>query len=366
MPRFNRTENNNYRTCRSFVLLVIISSLGIIDTAMGQENFLDRIQAVSQKAKSVATATQYSELITECDSLLKEKSISDSHRNYLNKLNAWALDKRGVTRIELAEQFLKANSSQQAEVISGQAMDDFSRSINQDSSRWQTRMHRGTVLAEQGKFEDAIQDFSAVIELKPESAAAWFNRAEMQYQGGQFAQAEADYAHAIKLDASDLQALSGRAHCRLAQNQVASALEDYHSVVKQLPNDAWALANRADAFLAMQDWKSASADLRNAIEKQKNGEFCRRLAWLLATCPVEAICDGQQALTLAHKAIEIGGESELNLDTLAAAYAAAGDFDRARDVHSRVIAMTNLQDPQTSVKQTAYENNERYQESFDR
>ncbi len=366
MTIFNQAETCNRFARSFFVLLVFITALGITTTGHAQETFQTRIQSVSQKAKNASTATQYSELITECDNLLKEKSASPSHRNYLNKLNAWALDKRGVTRTELAEQFLKANSSQQAEVISGQAMDDFNRSISQDPKRWQTHMHRGTLLAEKEKFQAAAKDFTAVIELNPESAAASFNRAEMRYQESQFALAEEDYSRAIQLDDEDLQALSGRGHCRLAQNQLDAALQDYDHVVKKLPNDAWALANRADVYLAMHDWQAARNDLRNAIEKQTNGEFCRRLGWLLATCSEESICDGQQALTLAKKAIAIGGESQANLDTLAAAYAAAGDFNRARDVHSRVIAMNHLQDPQTSVKQTAYENNERYQEAFDR
>lgn len=56
-----------------------------------------------------------------------------------------------------------------------------------------------------------------------------------------------------------------------------------------------------------------------------------RLAWLLATCPVEAVCNARSAVDLAEFAV---GEdpSSSNLDTLAAAYARLGDFDRSIEI----------------------------------
>jgi len=170
----------------------------------------------------------------------------------------------------------------------------------------------------------------------------------------------------LKIDPADPQSISGRAHCLLAKEEFVEALRDYDEVVKRLPNDGWALANRADAHLAMNHWQKACDDLEKSTTLQRNGEFCRRLAWLLATCPEESICDGEKSLIMARMAIDITGESVANLDTLAAAHAAAGDFEKARDVHARVIAMQDTEDPATSVKQAAYENNERYQETFDR
>ncbi len=137
---------------------------------------------------------------------------------------------------------------------------------------------------------------------------------------------------------------------------------------EQLPRDGWALANRAEAYVAAAKWKLAAKDLRQATDLQANGEYCRRLAWLLwQDLPDRSTCDGKQAVTLAERAIKLTGESSDNLDTLAgAALAAAGQFERARDVQSRVIAMLETEDPSSKVKQAAYENNERYQETFDR
>ena len=54
------------------------------------------------------------------------------------------------------------------------------------------------------------------------------------------------------------------------------------------------------------------------------------LAWLLATCPDAAARNGDRAVEAASRACELTEWKDAHyLDTLAAAYAEAGDFDQA-------------------------------------
>jgi tetratricopeptide (TPR) repeat protein len=54
------------------------------------------------------------------------------------------------------------------------------------------------------------------------------------------------------------------------------------------------------------------------------------LAWLLATLPQPEGGDPDRAISLAHRACELTGNQSIpDLDTLAVAYAAAGQFDAA-------------------------------------
>ena len=50
---------------------------------------------------------------------------------------------------------------------------------------------------------------------------------------------------------------------------------------------------------------------------------------MLATCPDFEFNRPELAFTLAKKAVELGGETVLNLETLAAAHAASDDFEAA-------------------------------------
>jgi tetratricopeptide (TPR) repeat protein len=72
----------------------------------------------------------------------------------------------------------------------------------------------------------------------------------------------------------------------------------------------------------------------------------RGAAWLLATCPDPEVRDGQRAIVLAEKAAESNhAQDAYMLDTLAACYAAAGDFPKA--VATQRQAITQMRDEST-------------------
>lgn len=74
-------------------------------------------------------------------------------------------------------------------------------------------------------------------------------------------------------------------------------------------------------FVAAVNWYQLAAD-------QGHLEATNRLAWLLATCPVETVCNGPVALSLASTVVS-QWRTPGTLDSLAAAYARTGDFDNA-------------------------------------
>lgn len=61
-------------------------------------------------------------------------------------------------------------------------------------------------------------------------------------------------------------------------------------------------------------------------------------AWLLATSPHDPVRNGQQAVTLAQQAVERQRDPNY-LDTLAAAYAETGKFDRAIETQQEALAL---------------------------
>ena len=69
------------------------------------------------------------------------------------------------------------------------------------------------------------------------------------------------------------------------------------------------------------------------------------LAWLRATCPDASYRDGKQAVTGATKACELSEWKNANaVDTLAAAYAETGQFDKAVEWQQKAIDLAPKED----------------------
>ena len=62
------------------------------------------------------------------------------------------------------------------------------------------------------------------------------------------------------------------------------------------------------------------------------------LAWLYATCPQGSVRDGSEAVRLAQQLCELTENDPSALDTLAAAYAEAGQFERAVAVAQQAVS----------------------------
>lgn len=362
---------------RSATIAVVLMCLGNLAEVRGQQDAVQKtdpmeklaadrekamIQAIYEKTQTAKTASDYSELIEACRDGMKKK-ISNKNSKYLKQLEAWGLERRGVCRCDLGKLMFKANSFEQANEIFDKANSDFETSLELNPKSWKSVLGIGLVRAERGDYLAAIETFTQLCESYPKRTEGWFNRAELYYQLERFEKALADYEHVLTILPADLQAITGRGHCLFKTGRFSEALKDYQTVSTLLPNNDSALINIADAEQTLGNWKGAYDAYFAAMTARQTASGSRKAAWLMATCPDPEYNRPEIAIQLAQKAIELEGETSPNLDTLAAAQAANGDYDAARKSQELAIAKVAQASAEQTDRLTKYTNGQPFVQS---
>ena len=94
---------------------------------------------------------------------------------------------------------------------------------------------------------------------------------------------------------------------------------------------------------------AAIAEFQKVLELDPNHVTAQNnLAWMLATCPDASLRNGPKAVELAQRAVQLSaGMSPQILDTLAAAYAEAGQFPEAIKTARQALDLSVAQNNQT-------------------
>jgi tetratricopeptide (TPR) repeat protein len=289
-----------------------------VDTPAG---WLEQAQNAAAKANS---AEDLSAVIEMCDRGLRS-SPDGKLTSSLRRLAAWAHNRRGEIR---------ADADQPED-----ALRDFQAAIALDSSCSLAIHNRAVTFAQQNEFDAALRDFNRVIELNPGLAVAYRNRAELLAATDRIEEAIADYSQAIEGLPNDPHLYRGRGYAFQRLGQFSKALADYNRAIEMAPNDAEIFTMRGNLAAEQGDYRRAIKDFRRALSVDAaSAEAHRSLAWLLATCPNSNYQNSEQAVAAAERAASLAANDYMILDTLAAALASAGEFERAIEIERQAIA----------------------------
>lgn len=140
-----------------------------------------------------------------------------------------------------------------------------------------------------------------------------------------------DYNEAIRLNPLDAATYNNRGTAWLDKGDYSRALTDYNDAIRLNPKSIDARINRGDVLGIKEDFEGALKEYTFAMELQPESPLPpNAIAWLSATVKIAKYRNGKRAVELARKACELSYWKEPSyLDTLAAAYAEAGEFDEA-------------------------------------
>src|SRR5213596_1183976 len=166
---------------------------------------------------------------------------------------------------------------------------------------------------EVGRPGGAVSHFQKSLAVKGRSAPAHYNLGTALSAAGRLDQAAEQYRQAIQIDPKYANAHNNLGGVLLAQGKRDEALAAYREAVRLRPQSASGLEN---------------------------------LAWVLATGSHPSPGEIGEAVDTAERAVGLTGRRDARgLDVLAAAYAAAGDFERAQDAAAAALRLLPAAEP---------------------
>ena len=190
--------------------------------------------------------------------------------------------------------------------------------MRQNPKDAQAHNNLGTALGAVGKFREAIVHFKQALEAQPDYASARRN-------------------------------LSG---ALAAAEQNEATIRQYEEAAKANPDSTPALSQWANALMnADRGWEAIAPFERVVQLNPDNVGAHNNLAWLLATKSQGRDGDRAKAVTLAQRACQLTDQKSPDcLDTLAVAYAAAGQFPEAIAAAEKAIQLANAAKQESLAK----------------
>jgi len=307
--------------------------------------------------KTAKSLEDYEAVLAICEKALA-LDPTDQQREYVTQLMSWGHNRRGQEYSKQGDEAAAEGKWEDSLNWEKKALADYETAIELDATRWRAIHNRGVSKALMGEFDAALADFDRALELKPDYANAWFNRAEVRRETGKYQEALTDYEQLLMLRPQDAAAYVGRGRCHAKLGNPIQAFADFSSALGLSPQFADGYVFRGEVNAQLGEWEKAASDLRTSIKLDKNsGRAWRAIAWFTSTCPDVRFRDGELALVAAQRAIELDGAANpLYLDALAAAYANAGQFDKAKEALKKAIEQTpERQAPELTGRMALYE-----------
>jgi tetratricopeptide (TPR) repeat protein len=169
---------------------------------------------------------------------------------------------------------------------------------------------RGLSYKHLGRRDEALRDFLEVIRLQPQLDLGYYN-------AGVIYNLQRRYKEAIDM-----------------MTRAINLQKDPRGLARRR-------SERGNAYFHLGDFKHAQADFVAALRVDKHDpDVLNNVAWFRATCPDAAFRNGKEAVELATLACTLDKWKDADeIDTLAAAYAEAGNFAEAERYQQRAMAL---------------------------
>ena len=156
---------------------------------------------------------------------------------------------------------------------------------NQIVRQWGQQLSHGLEAYEEGDYLITIKAFTALLnsskisQTKESIIFAW--RGEVYRLTSKLDDALTDFTRVVDLDPNDTWAMTNRGRTYRAMERYDEALQDFNQAIELDPNYIWAIANRGETYQFMERYDEALEDFDRAVELAPEHKYCiAQRAWL--------------------------------------------------------------------------------------
>ena len=204
----------------------------------------------------------------------------------------------------------------------------------------------GTELQALRRDNEAISHYRQAVTHKPDYAEAHYNIGNTLKSQQKLEQAIYHYQQAVEFKPRFAEALTNMGNALSMQGKSGEAISCYRRALalkddypQAHSNLGWELKESGQSKAALEHFAKALAldpDLMPALFG---------MGWILATNPESNLRDAEQAIVLAERGVELtNNRGAIEVDLLAIAYAAAGQFDLAVTTGEKAVALALAND----------------------
>jgi tetratricopeptide (TPR) repeat protein len=163
----------------------------------------------------------------------------------------------------------------------------------------EAHFYLGNVHSRNRELRAAIDDYTQVVLMLPDKAAAYYNRGTAYWHLQEYESAIKDFDQALQLNPDWYQAYTNRGNAYASLGKHAQAIQDYNHALQIEPDDAPSYFSRGNSYQDQHEYELALADYRKALQLDPGMsgvyvELCRLLS--VTNRYQEAIPNCSQAL----------------------------------------------------------------------
>lgn len=126
--------------------------------------------------------------------------------------------------------------------------------------------NRGAVLSDSSRNEEALKDFTSLVELKPKYPNGWRNKGLVHERLEQKEEAIKSFSEEIKNHPADTKNYLSRGILYVKKNDFENAIKDFSKMIELQPNSGEGYYARSEAYGKSNKLTEALADINKAIE----------------------------------------------------------------------------------------------------